>query len=300
MLTPSRRLKYFAESGIQYLREERRICPNCDSRDVLRVVERKWLVTALVECAACRLRYRIPTDVPGESAEFYEHEYTEGVTTLPPVDADLAGLLSSGFEGHSKDFGRYIDVLEALGIERGARILDFGCSWGYGSWQLRQRGFSVKSYDVSRTRLRFGQERLGIDIVDDIQSLQNIDVFFTAHVLEHVPRVSAVWQQALRILKPGGLFVAFTPNGSDAYRQISPRAYRLAWGKVHPNVLSDNFYERLFGPNVPYMLASFPYPLPAVREWSRAQTSILDMSGWEMVAVAIPHARSSRQDGSRP
>ncbi len=40
------------------------------------------------------------------------------------------------------------------------------------------------------------------------------DVFFSSHVLEHVPDLRKVFEYAASVLRRGGIFVAFTPNGS--------------------------------------------------------------------------------------
>ena len=63
-------------------------------------------------------------------------------------------LLSTRFAGEEKNYAGYIAVLHALGVAEGARMLDFGCSWGYGSWQLAQAGFAVEAFEISRSCLR--------------------------------------------------------------------------------------------------------------------------------------------------
>jgi hypothetical protein len=49
----------------------------------------------------------------------------------------------------------------------------------------------------------------------------------------------------MRLLKPGSIFVSFTPNGSAAFREASPDWSKL-WGDVHPNFLDDVFLDRSF------------------------------------------------------
>jgi hypothetical protein len=49
----------------------------------------------------------------------------------------------------------------------------------------------------------------------------------------------------MSILKPGGLFIAFTPNGSAQFRHENERVWSQLWGMVHPNVLDDRYYRPL-------------------------------------------------------
>ena len=145
----------------------------------------------------------------------YQTEYEEGFTTSLPSDAKLAALMQSGFRGHEKDYAPYVDVLGALGVEPGARLLDFGCSWGYGSYQLRRAGFDVEACEISAPRAAYGRDKLGVRI-RDVAGLpdESFDIFFSAHVIEHVPSVSQLLELGLRVLRPGGLLVTFTPNFS--------------------------------------------------------------------------------------
>jgi 2-polyprenyl-3-methyl-5-hydroxy-6-metoxy-1,4-benzoquinol methylase len=89
------------------------------------------------------------------------------------------------------------------------------------------------------------------------------DIFFSSHVLEHVPSVREAIDFGFRILKPGGIFVAVTPNGSAEFRKNHPSAWHKLWGLVHPNFLDDIFYRSIFADN-PIFLSSDPYPMQEI------------------------------------
>jgi 2-polyprenyl-3-methyl-5-hydroxy-6-metoxy-1,4-benzoquinol methylase len=247
-------------------------CPSCGgSRSS--VVSRKYLVTALRRCEACRLLFRTPTTTPEENASFYQEEYTQGFTTDVPSDAALAEYLKNGFKGGEKDYSTYIGVLAAAGAKKGDRLFDFGCSWGYGSWQLAEYGFNVDSFEISEPRGNFARTKLGVKVHSTLRSVQGpFDVFFSAHVLEHVPSVKGSIEFAMSILKPKGLFVAFTPNGSAAFRNANARAWNQLWGLVHPNFLDDEFYLCAF-PKQSLLLSSNPYSLTEIEKWRNADSS---------------------------
>ena len=74
-----------------------------------------------------------------------------------------------------------VSVLTKLGLNRGNTIFDYGCSWGYGSYQLVQAGFEVISFEVAPSRRRFAREKLGVTTVDDMAT--DLDLHFDCFFL---------------------------------------------------------------------------------------------------------------------
>lgn len=263
-------------------------CPNCGLR-AGRVVDRKAWITTLIECDHCGLLYRAPTDTTADNRNFYQAEYHEGFTTDCPDAEELQRLKKSNFAGKAGDYSTYIEVLNHLGVSTGTKIFEFGCSWGYGSYQLMQAGFEVVAFDVSRKRCAYAVEKLGVDATSNLSEVnQSFDLFFSAHVLEHVPDLQETIRLARAITKPGGLFLNFTPNGSATYRERNWRRFHRSWGLTHPNFLQDTFYQNVF-PDSPYLLASASpaYPLEQLSGWNRGEHVVHDMSGWELMAAVV-------------
>jgi len=233
------------------------------------------------------LAFRVPTTTKEENAEFYQEEYSQGITTEVPSDAALKTLLESEFRDTEKDYSTYIEVLRALGVAPESRVFDFGCSWGYGSWQMQRAGFQVTSFEISKPRCTFAREKLGVDARVNIPEENGVfDVVFSSHVLEHVPAVSEAVLMARRLLRPGGLFVAFTPNGSYEFRAKEPEAWLKLWGFVHPNFLDAEFYRKAFAQDS-WLLASSQYDLAAIRAWSSSSGSRqLSIEGSELLVAA--------------
>lgn len=261
------RLEYLIASTRKTLAGQGFECPSCGSSDAA-LVQRKYLVTALRRCRHCELQFRTPTTSVAENEAFYQEDYTQGFTTDCPSEAELARLLETQFHGSVRDYGPYVDLLRAAGVATGARLFEFGCSWGYGSWQFARAGFEVEAFEISRPRARYARERLGVKAHTDAVGVAGpFDVFFTSHVLEHVPSVSAAVEFARRVLKPGGLMVAITPNGSASLRERDQKSWNRLWGLVHPNFLDERFYRRLHGEDRCLILSN-PFDLEAVRRWS--------------------------------
>lgn len=255
------KVRYFLRSMVSYFDKRTKICPNCNS-SLGNIVDRKYFFTALQRCSDCGLMFRLPADNVRMNEIFYNHDYQEGQTTSIPDEATLAKMLDVGFNCDWNDYDAYIRKLKELGVSDGSRVLDFGCSWGYGSYQLRNAGYDVLSYDIAKERRAFGVNRLGVNLIDEPDEIveghplyQSFDCFFSAHVLEHVPAPGKAIEFAWRCLKPGGLFVAFVPNGNMAYRTFSPESWRGMWGDVHPNFLDSEFFNKRLGDEQPVFFA---------------------------------------------
>jgi len=219
-------------------------CPFCHSASS-RLVRRKAVVTALYECENCGLRFRVPKDDPESSARFYQTKYSQVFTTDCPSDVELAQLVQSRFRHSPKDYAEYVKVLNALDLRPGDSILDFGCSWGYGSWQLRDAGFRVYSYEISRPRAEYAACNLACDVVNDLRQLpERVKCFFSAHVIEHLPDPNAFWNIANQVLRSDGFVVCFAPNGEPHLERIRS-GYDHLWGQVHPLLLNHRALESM-------------------------------------------------------
>jgi SAM-dependent methyltransferase len=254
------------------------------------VVDRKYIVTALCRCAQCRLLFRIPTDNPAQNKIFYELKYSQGFTTYLPNAELLSKLKINNFMETAENFTSYINTVALLDIKAGSRIFDFGCSWGYGSYQFAKAGLDVTAFEIAVTRGEYAERELCVRLVKDMEQAvtdpshrQSYDCFFSAHVLEHIPAPQCAFQYAHQLLKLGGLFVSFTPNGSIACRKAEPN-WSKAWGEVHPNFIDEVFLDRSFG-NSPRVFGSTPIEtarLPARAEALRVD----DLSRMELFFAA--------------
>jgi hypothetical protein len=154
-----------------------------------RTVSRKYLITELRRCAECELMFRVPVDDAETSRRFYcNGSYRQGFTTDLPDAAALERLKATNFRDSPKDYSVYVSVLDALGLGPGDFLFDFGCSWGYGAYQLEVHGFRVVAHEISADRRAYAAERLGIKFIGDLDGLEpghslfeRFDCFFSAH-----------------------------------------------------------------------------------------------------------------------
>lgn len=278
------RVTYFLWSARHALDGSRQLCPACSGARSM-VVDRKWWVTALRECAQCFLLFRTPTTSTAENREFYEYAYRQGFTTELPTPPVLRDLKRTLFKGSEKDYSAILNLLDALGLRAGDRIFDFGCSWGFGSWQLRQAGYDVASYEISAQRARYAADNLGIRLCDvSSEPAGTYDAFFSSHVIEHVPNPREMVENGMRLLRPGGLFVALTPNGTNAFRKANPFAWSKMWGQVHPQLITERWINKVAA-NRDWLVTATPPDANALKAWKGSNGVAGQLVGPELLFV---------------
>jgi len=241
------RISYFCWAARRYPFSNN-TCPSCNS-SITCPVKRKAVVTVLRECQSCYLRFRVPKDDPSYAEAFYQTEYAQGSTTECPSTSELRRLLDSNFKDSPNDFSVYLSVLRTLGMKPGDVVMDFGASWGYGSWQLTQSGCEVYSYEVSRPRAQYAEKHLQCQtLTSPDRCPEKVDYFFSAHVIEHLADPNVLWRAARATLKPTGKIVLFMPNGEPGLEQTCGWYHNL-WGKVHPLLLTARALEVMAAQN---------------------------------------------------
>jgi SAM-dependent methyltransferase len=155
--------------------------------------------------------------------------------------------------------------MHALLPERGV-VLDIGCG----------RGQASEDRCVRRRQLAdlrgAGRRIVGIDVdeaaaanplIDEFRPIRDIrawpvdtasvDVAIARSVLEHVPDPDAFFAELVRVLKPGGIFAAHTPNrfgyASVAAAVISNRLHAKVIGFVQPGRQERDVFPTLFRMN---------------------------------------------------
>jgi SAM-dependent methyltransferase len=236
------RFKFMLWAGARFLTADKS-CPACKEPNTV-LVRRKFVVTALRRCPSCELMFRHPKPKQEEVDDFYQEDYTSGFTTDCPTPEELNELTSTSFAGTDRDFSSYVDVLRSIPLAAGSTILDFGCSWGYGSWQLAQAGYKVYSCELSSVRARYAAEKLGCTICTPENLPEKVDCLFSACVLEHLPNPRVMWEMARNVVKPGGVVVHFLPNGNPELEKTDAH-YHHHWGLAHLTLISPLALSRM-------------------------------------------------------
>ena len=284
------KLNYFLITLKKFLTKRGLRCPSCNSRDN-ETVDKKYIILTLKRCKKCMLLYRVPGTTIDENKSFYQEKYSQGFTTDCPNDEKLKELISNNFKNTEKDYSRYIEILNILNLKINVslpNLFDYGCSWGYGSYQLKEK-FNVDSYEISSPRAKYAREKLNINIIDEteLNSISNnrkFDIFFMSHVLEHLPNPSETLNFGLKLLKKNGFLVSFTPNGSLEHKKTNPNWSKL-WSMVHPNFIDEKFYQKFFKENI-YYIGSSEYNLKSIKNFINNNQNYVDnLSGNELMII---------------
>ena len=295
----TRRLRYAAWAARKGIVATDRRCPACGQEAAF--LRRKLLVVSLRECKSCGLRFRTPKD-DDNPGDYYESSYCDDYAgQRPPSPGELKEMIRTGFANDpDKNFTKYIGVLKTVGLKPGDALLDFGSSWGFGSWQFRQAGFKVYSYELSKARAAYARNLLGCTVLDDISEVpERLSCLFSSHVIEHLPDPSLIWQVAAKVLRHDGFIAVFCPNGEPGREAvIGSKQYGYLWPQVHPMVITPGFARATSGKfGYSGLCYSTPYDLNLMANGIECR----DLNGSELCIIArhVPPTNTTA-DGRRP
>jgi 2-polyprenyl-6-hydroxyphenyl methylase/3-demethylubiquinone-9 3-methyltransferase len=107
----------------------------------------------------------------------------------------------------------------------GAVLLDAGCGGGLLAPHVADLGYRHVGVDLRRTGLTESARRGITAVAGDVAALPladgAADVVVAGEILEHVPDLPATVAELCRVLRPGGLFVLDTINGTRLGRFVS-------------------------------------------------------------------------------
>ena len=239
------KLRYVRRILYHRWRGQARVCPYCGPSSQVRLVRRKKVIVEILQCQTCHLWFRWPADTPGEHDSYYQEEFARDAPQIMlPGNDELELLKQRNFSGSPLDINNKIRVLQIL--HQGGRVLDFGCSWGYGTYQLREHGFDAVGFEVSRPRAEFGRAKLGLNIIDNFDELAKLpegsfDIVFSNHVVEHLPDIGATFAMLTRLLKENGFIFHVLPNFMG---RMARSGYWVKWiGEDHPVAPAIPFFE---------------------------------------------------------
>jgi len=125
-------------------------------------------------------------------------------------------------------FGSYLWLCKTA-MPIGSSILDCGCGIGVSSYLLAKSGFRVTAIDISPLFISEAEKRYGNQsnlafLIGDVLSMpfrsNSFDAVCSYDLLEHVTDVRGALREMCRIVKTGGLLIAFMPNHLDPVQHL--------------------------------------------------------------------------------
>ena len=161
---------------------------------------------------------------------------------------------------HQSPFQQYRvrKVLEIHEPRPDDNVVDLGCGWGTFDFALADRVGSILGVDFSERSVAFCEERLRENPVPNVRFLcadagatgldgDAYDVVLAADLFEHLyPEDSSrVAREALRLLRPGGRFVTWTPHRGHILEVLKNRDIVLKRDVSHVDYKSMDAMKRL-------------------------------------------------------
>jgi 2-polyprenyl-3-methyl-5-hydroxy-6-metoxy-1,4-benzoquinol methylase len=217
-------------------------CPYCASEQTIKVARKQWLLQ-LRECRRCGLKFRYPKDDLNDNFDYYQEDYKQDIWTDLPTEAQLQEHLAKKFRDINRDMSERLALIRQYSAAN--RLLDFGASWGYCTWQFQQAGYDSVGFEISRPRAAYGEKMLGLRMVSSLKDLadHSVDVIYASHVLEHLPDLGSTLREFRRLLTMGGHVFIFVPNGAGE----QARNLGVQWGPMinqkHVVALTPRFFD---------------------------------------------------------
>lgn len=188
------------------------LCSSAEKKDFTLATIDKWGLPARnVICATCGLIRISPRWDEGTYSNIYANYYW-------PMHLEQTELTQSRFNLSVKRAASYAEYLKSKLDLKGKDVLEIGCSYGAGLFQLKDSGANLTGYDYDERFLDAGRTFTGIDlksggVKEAIVAGKTFDVVILRHVVEHFLDPVAELKLIKKLLnKDGALFVE-VPGG---------------------------------------------------------------------------------------
>ena len=238
---------FIAWAVLQRALRQPRTCPHCGSSRTT-ALWRRLLVLTLMRCEECLLKFRYPKQEEGWSEWFYQQRTDTSGDDLPDVQV-VRSLMNNRFAGTNYDACRLTALLTTF--NRG-RLLDYGCSWGYGVRQFRDAGYDAVGFEISKPKAALGALELGVEIITDHAKLESFssssfNFVVASHVLEHLPQIDRTLRLFSRLLRQGGKLVVLVPNSGCRFAQEWRGVWPYMISREHNLALDAAWFQRNIG-----------------------------------------------------
>ena len=180
-------------------------CPFCGSNNAEKYRE----IADIARCNSCNAIY-LRTRLNESTLEELYQSYADTGSHMDPPANDI--YIKTSPLRREKFLNELLDFHMPEGL-----LLDIGCGWGAFIENAREKGFSVKGFELTERAAGFGIEKLNLDIsTGQFYSTpiadNSVSVVTMIHTLEHMVNPREILDKIHCILKPGGIFCGIIPN----------------------------------------------------------------------------------------
>ena len=185
----------------------------------LNIVSRRLRNTKRFKVKKCQTCGLVQLDPVPKSSQIKDIYNTEKIS-IPPKDRKRIKIKK---EFSQRDTSYNSELVSSL-INKKARILDYGCGYGFFMEEMLKRGFSVFGTDISEIRLSTSKNicKRGVFFNSEKEIPKNYFNCLTLfHVLEHVSSPVDFLKSVKQHVKRGGKIIIEVPNLDDHLLKIS-------------------------------------------------------------------------------
>ena len=169
----------------------------------------------IVRCKKCGLVYVNPRHSEEEMVDAYAKGMEDGYV--------------SQAQERMNTFKNSLEKVERIAGKKG-KILDVGCAAGFFLNVAKAAGWQVYGVEPNKWMASFGNREYGVNIRQGTLRGAKFnrgffDVVTMWDVLEHTGDPTSELEEALRVLKPGGLLVVNVPNFASSFSRIFKRKW---------------------------------------------------------------------------
>jgi ubiquinone/menaquinone biosynthesis C-methylase UbiE len=173
---------------------------------------------------------------------------------------------------------------------KGKRVLELGCGAGYDAFEFVRHGAKYTGIDITpeniiRVRQHLGHFGFTPDVREgDAENLTfgdaQFDLVYSNGVLHHIPDIARSFEEANRVLVPGGVFWVIL------YHRHSVVHWVNTWLLSH--VLRGRFLKQSFRHTIAKVETTTSSELPIVNVYSRKELrALLENAGFEVTELHV-------------